>query len=758
MRRYLSLSKASRRNSSYLPEVTEEGNAAEKKTSPEQPSPSGSSVHGGDESVAGDISSTTALVTPTPALPPPSLKVKRVDHYWSSWSKTWKYKNMGAKVTPEASHMLTSSGSGNDPWGQFCFVVVRKLPRNPEESEATFQVVIKSPYLISACKHVVGEVPGISWTAEPLELDPQILIAFLPGFESYHDELKKKKGRSTEEGYILSSIAVLIEYLRKDYRSTLASIASLTTHGEITFNLLYAVMVPRTILVTECPSTGEPRALQLMSATKILTMSGGFYDLLCESIDAVDQVAQNLDSWGGGGGNSVEAEVKKAGGGKPFGRVQNRVIIPAFKGAVKINSLDAYPLKFHHAQSELKLKLLARGKKWVEMKGIHHMQYKGSAAWYTSMSNGNKKLIKYNVNSRIMVDRGNFKRLNPNYDLPVIKAPPPPPPPAQGGFPGNMTPPDPNRGIPTLRVQVATQQEEEVKEMTDDELMLTSPTVYGFSLADKLWLEFNIEIVQDIEWNDEAFRSLVLPTGRKTLLQSLVEAHNMDLGFDDFIQGKGHGLVINLYGPPGVGKTLSAEATSEHVKRPLYVVGAGDLGTSAAKLDEELQNVFDIATSWKAIVLIDEADVFLEERSLHDLERNAMVAVFLRHVEYYRGILFLTTNRVKAFDEAFLSRIHVALHFQELTKSAKKQVWRSFLGKAGVEISAESGFTETYLDRLADRDINGRQIKNATRTANSLAVSRKEKLGFRHLVETLDAMEEFTQEFHEMAKKNSMYS
>lgn len=133
-----------------------------------------------------------------------------------------------------------------------------------------------------------------------------------------------------------------------------------------------------------------------------------------------------------------------------------------------------------------------------------------------------------------------------------------------------------------------------------------------------------------------------------------------------------------------------------------------------------------------------------------------MVAVFLRHVEYYRGILFLTTNRVKAFDEAFLSRIHVALHFQELTKSAKKQVWRSFLVKAGVEIGEE--FPETNLERLADRDINGRQIKNVTRTASSLAVSRKEKLGLKHLMETLDAMEEFTQEFHEMAKKNSMYS
>ena len=123
-----------------------------------------------------------------------------------------------------------------------------------------------------------------------------------------------------------------------------------------------------------------------------------------------------------------------------------------------------------------------------------------------------------------------------------------------------------------------------------------------------------------------------------------MEAHDQDLGFDDFVQGKGQGLVINLFGPPGCGKTLSAEATSEHVRKPLYVVGAGDLGVTATEIDQALERTFDIATSWKAIVLIDEvgpfpkpwvfryltvpqADVFMEQRSLHDLMRNAMVAV-----------------------------------------------------------------------------------------------------------------------------------
>ena len=155
----------------------------------------------------------------------------------------------------------------------------------------------------------------------------------------------------------------------------------------------------------------------------------------------------------------------------------------------------------------------------------------------------------------------------------------------------------------------------------------------------------------------------------------------------------------------------------------------------------------ELATAWKAIVLIDEADVFMEQRSLHDLERNAMVACFLRHLEYYPAILFMTTNHVKTFDEAFLSRIHIALHFHPLSLIARTQVWTAFLQKAGVVVGAEDGITEGELRKLAERDINGRQIKNATRTSNSLALSRREALRFRHVVEVLDVMDEFTTEF-----------
>ena len=179
-------------------------------------------------------------------------------------------------------------------------------------------------------------------------------------------------------------------------------------------------------------------------------------------------------------------------------------------------------------------------------------------------------------------------------------------------------------------------------------------------------------------------------------------------------------------------------------------MGAGDLGTYASALDDSLNEIFQVAAAWKAIVLIDEADAFLEQRSLHDLERNAMVAVFLRHVEYYRGILFMTTNRIRTFDEAFLSRIHVALHFDELSVPTKVQIWRAFLRKAGL---GEEELQDGLLQRLAEREINGRQIKNACKTATALAVSRGETMRYEHLEQALNAMEEFMTEFTAISER-----
>jgi hypothetical protein len=72
----------------------------------------------------------------------------------------------------------------------------------------------------------------------------------------------------------------------------------------------------------------------------------------------------------------------------------------------------------------------------------------------------------------------------------------------------------------------------------------------------------------------------------------------------------------------------------------------GQTGTSVSNLERELARILGVAHTWKAVLLIDEAHIFLEKRTLTDVNRNALVSVFLRLSEYYEGILFLTTNRV----------------------------------------------------------------------------------------------------------------
>jgi hypothetical protein len=62
------------------------------------------------------------------------------------------------------------------------------------------------------------------------------------------------------------------------------------------------------------------------------------------------------------------------------------------------------------------------------------------------------------------------------------------------------------------------------------------------------------------------------------------------------------------------------------MRAPLYAISAGDLGLNPHTVESTLLGILEIVTKWNAILLLDEADVFLEQRSLHDLERNKLVS------------------------------------------------------------------------------------------------------------------------------------
>jgi SpoVK/Ycf46/Vps4 family AAA+-type ATPase len=183
--------------------------------------------------------------------------------------------------------------------------------------------------------------------------------------------------------------------------------------------------------------------------------------------------------------------------------------------------------------------------------------------------------------------------------------------------------------------------------------------------------------------------------------------------FGDLIKGKHGGVVILAAGNPGVGKTLTAEVYAEQTQRPLYVLELGELGTNVSQVETSLNRVFTRVARWNAVLQFDECEIFLARRG-DDLERSAIVGSFLRLLDYYRGILFLTTNRAEVLDHAVLSRVMLRLSYPDLDREARTVIWRTMLASAGLAL------TEGSVEELAAIDMNGRQIRNLTRLAKIL--------------------------------------
>jgi AAA+ superfamily predicted ATPase len=194
---------------------------------------------------------------------------------------------------------------------------------------------------------------------------------------------------------------------------------------------------------------------------------------------------------------------------------------------------------------------------------------------------------------------------------------------------------------------------------------------------------------------------------------------------------------------PGTGKTLTAESVAELTEKPLYRVTCGDIGTDPEGVEKYLESVLYIGTLWGCVLLLDEADVFLEERTPTDLQRNALVSVFLRVLEYYEGILILTSNRVGTFDEAFKSRVQLAMHYPALNEKERWSIWRNFIDdlKDAGNVNIEQ--LKDKLDVFAREPLNGRQIRYTVTTARKLAQYKKEMLEYGHFEQAIDIAKEF---------------
>lgn len=207
------------------------------------------------------------------------------------------------------------------------------------------------------------------------------------------------------------------------------------------------------------------------------------------------------------------------------------------------------------------------------------------------------------------------------------------------------------------------------------------PVVRVFSLFRQNFNIVHVSNLQEYVYDPEVGKKIVLPAESRQLVDALVVGTVKKM--DDIVKGKALGIIVLCTGSPGTGKTLTAEVYSEVAKRPLYTVQCSQLGTSPEKLEKSLFTVLERANRWGAILLLDEADVYIHERG-ENVEQNAIVGVFLRLLEYYNGILFMNTNRQEVVDDAIISRVTAHVKYKNPSPHDGSRIWEILFSQYGV--------------------------------------------------------------------------
>ncbi|KAJ4318724.1 hypothetical protein N0V84_006717 [Fusarium piperis] len=229
--------------------------------------------------------------------------------------------------------------------------------------------------------------------------------------------------------------------------------------------------------------------------------------------------------------------------------------------------------------------------------------------------------------------------------------------------------------------------------LTDEEYMICRSHVRGFSFKEDKWGYFNVDLIEPIEFD-----------------------------------------------------TAISKSTAECCGRPLLRIDGSTLQNSHEGFEATLSRILRLAHSWKAIALLDEADIFLEKRSQLFRARHCLATAFLRVLEYHQGVLFLTTNRVNSFDRAFKSRIQVAIHYPPLNQQSRQALWQIFLSKSSLPATRKEDWYQVSAE-MALEELNGRQIRDVVRIAHASAFGEDSRITVRHLRDALDAMRTFEVEF-----------
>lgn len=191
--------------------------------------------------------------------------------------------------------------------------------------------------------------------------------------------------------------------------------------------------------------------------------------------------------------------------------------------------------------------------------------------------------------------------------------------------------------------------------------------------------------------------------------------------------------ILNFWGKPGTGKTMTAEAVAKYLNKKLLVVNYSELESKyVGDTPKNIKKVFDEAIKNDAVIVFDEADSFLGKRLTNvtqsaDYGVNIARSVLLIELENYNGIVIFTTNLIKNYDEAFKRRILASIQFDLPDETGRKQIWKVHIPKelplsddVNIDVLAKS------FDNISGADIKDIIIMAATETLRK----NKEKVDF----------------------------
>lgn len=239
------------------------------------------------------------------------------------------------------------------------------------------------------------------------------------------------------------------------------------------------------------------------------------------------------------------------------------------------------------------------------------------------------------------------------------------------------------------------------------------PYIQVFDMAKDQWAIVHTDNLEDYPWDKTLGDKLILKKTDKALINLLCNQTGTQV--DDIVKGKMAGVIVLATGTPGIGKTLTAEVFSEMIEKPLYTVQCSQLGLDVNSIEKNLNEILNRAARWGAILLVDEADVYIRRRG-DDIQQNAIVGVFLRLLEYYRGVIFMTSNRGAEIDDAILSRATAWIKYEKPDTDMLRQLWE-VLG-AQYDAVFTTGQLDTIMEYLPN--ISGRTVRNLLKLARML--------------------------------------